>query len=450
MAINQSNAQRWLLILLLVAALLRLTTLGRNSIWLDEALSVQIASHTQAEIWSGALEDRHPPLYYSLLGAWLHWAGASEWAIRLPTALVSIFNVLLLYALGRRLAGWEVAVAAAALLAVAPLDIWYAREARMYVFVAFAALLMAWGWSMHAWWGGAAAAVGLALGLYFDYTMIPLWIGGSAAWLTYCWGSQRYTHTFTIWGGSALLGWGFYLPWRTQLQSYVLNFNTLHVLVRLRQATLLPDLSGQQLFAAVTVAGLGGAAVIALLIHLLRRSPMRRLFLVLICVGFVAITLVGALPRFYIAKRVLTTGGPLALLLIAWAILQLQQQRQAILSVSLAISLAATLAMLIFVAKDDWRSVVARLNQEANANTIVWIDPSYNAVPYNHYQPVHPPQGGSVEQLATNNATEIWLVAERYPSSTIPASPSEQYLDQEWQWIESIPFYRLEVRHYRR
>ncbi|MFN2302642.1 MAG: hypothetical protein ACK2TV_02830, partial [Anaerolineales bacterium] len=43
----------------------------------------------------------------------------------------------------------------------------------------------------------------------------------------------------------------------------------------------------------------------------------------------------------------------------------------------------------------------------------------------------------------------IWLFAERFPGQLIPSSPTEQFLDENLDLQEIIPFYRLEVRRYR-
>ena len=80
------------------------------------------------------------------------WWGSSETAVRFPSALMSLINVGLLYGLGSRLANQRVALLAAALLAVSPLNIWYAQEARMYVFIAGAALLYALLLTWDSWW----------------------------------------------------------------------------------------------------------------------------------------------------------------------------------------------------------------------------------------------------------------------------------------------------------
>ena len=43
----------------------------------------------------------------------------------------------------------------------------------------------------------------------------------------------------------------------------------------------------------------------------------------------------------------------------------------------------------------------------------------------------------------------FWIVAERFPGQAIPSSPNEAWLDAQLHLVERVPYYRLEVRHYR-
>ena len=84
---------------------------------------------------------------------------------RLPSALASLLSVALVFVLARTLGlSLRAATAAAILLALAPLDIWYAREARMYALVAMAALVFAIGVTWDSWFGVPLAAAALTAG----------------------------------------------------------------------------------------------------------------------------------------------------------------------------------------------------------------------------------------------------------------------------------------------
>ena len=132
---------RWLapLLILLLAALLRLHQLGTQSLWNDEGNSVVQALRSLDEIAQHAARDIHPPGYYWLLHGWRLLTGSSEFALRLFSALASVLGVACFYAAGRWLYGRAAGLAAALFLALNGFSIWYAQETRMY------ALLALWG-----------------------------------------------------------------------------------------------------------------------------------------------------------------------------------------------------------------------------------------------------------------------------------------------------------------
>jgi hypothetical protein len=127
---------RWwpLAALTLLAAALRLSTLGLQSFWYDEAFTPVHVLHPSliSTLRSVAHTENNPPLWY--LVAWLDWRllGTGEVALRLPSALAGIASVPVAWAIGCELAGRRAAIAGAALVAVSPLFVWYSQEARPY------------------------------------------------------------------------------------------------------------------------------------------------------------------------------------------------------------------------------------------------------------------------------------------------------------------------------
>ncbi len=129
-----------LLALTLGSALLRLE--GRGiSLWLDEALSVGIASHGVTEIPAVLVQDASPPLYYLLLHVWMAVFGTSEVAVRSLSLVFAVAMVPVAFWAGRSLFGRRVGWLAAALAATSPYLNTYAQEARMYTLVALLALV---------------------------------------------------------------------------------------------------------------------------------------------------------------------------------------------------------------------------------------------------------------------------------------------------------------------
>jgi mannosyltransferase len=115
------------------SAIPRLVNLGSQSLWFDETYTVYIARMPFDRMIRSILVDGvHPPLYYWLMAVWIRLFGASEFSIRLPSALAGALAVVLLYFLVRRVAGEWPGVLAAGLLALSPFAVWYAQDARMY------------------------------------------------------------------------------------------------------------------------------------------------------------------------------------------------------------------------------------------------------------------------------------------------------------------------------
>jgi len=131
--------------LTVAAAALRLSTLGLQSFWYDEAFTPVHVLHPSlwATLRSVVHSENTPPLWYLLAWADSRILGTGEVALRLPSALAGIATVPVAWAIGRELAGRRAALACAALVAFNPLLVWYSQEARAYaLFVLMAALAM--------------------------------------------------------------------------------------------------------------------------------------------------------------------------------------------------------------------------------------------------------------------------------------------------------------------
>ena len=131
-----------LVVILLLAAFLRIFLIGNHSLWLDELASIRFADNNLQElIKKVALFDNHPPTYYIFLHYWVLLFGDSEASLRMPSAIFSVLSVFLTYKVGTILFDQRVAAIAALLLALSGFSIYYAQEARMYSLLAFASVL---------------------------------------------------------------------------------------------------------------------------------------------------------------------------------------------------------------------------------------------------------------------------------------------------------------------
>src|SRR3989344_7896582 len=88
--------------ILLISFVLRLVNLNQ-SFWLDEAAQVIESTRPFSQQFNIA-SDFHPPLYHLMLHFWLKM-GTSEWFVRLPSVLLGVMSVFVVYQIGKNLLG---------------------------------------------------------------------------------------------------------------------------------------------------------------------------------------------------------------------------------------------------------------------------------------------------------------------------------------------------------
>ncbi len=132
--------------LMVLAAALRFATLDLQSFWYDEAFTpVHVLRASLFTTLHGVVHTENtPPLWYVLEWGVSRVLGTGEVELRLLSAFAGLATVPIAWAIGRELSGRRAtAIAAAALVAVNPLFVWYSQEARAYgLFVLMAALAM--------------------------------------------------------------------------------------------------------------------------------------------------------------------------------------------------------------------------------------------------------------------------------------------------------------------
>jgi uncharacterized membrane protein len=117
--------------LTVASALVRLG--GRGfSLWVDEGVSLGIASHPLVEIPSVLALDGSPPLYYLLLHGWIQLFGSSAGAVRALSLVFALAAVPVAFWAGRSLLSARTGRMAAVLVATVPYLSVHSREARMY------------------------------------------------------------------------------------------------------------------------------------------------------------------------------------------------------------------------------------------------------------------------------------------------------------------------------
>jgi hypothetical protein len=319
----------------------------------------------------------------------------------------------------------------------------------MYAPVALMGLLISLGLVLPQWTGLLIASASLAIGLYLDYTMVPLWVGISAIWFTVWYPQNGNIRNLLVWFISSVVAWGIFLPWLPRMYNMLDRVNDVVFFNRIQSMVGLPAFS-----ATYYLVGLLLACVIAIvssytLSHLFRNRTIRRMTTPLVLLVYVIAIALFAVPRFYSIKRILVTGWSFIILFTAWLIVHFQGQRQRIWQGLLILSMLSSLIVLL-TPKDDWRSVATYFEGRELSDDVIWVDPGWDKVAYNYYDPGQDISYGKLVDLKeVAEQAEIWLIAERYMGQPVPSSDSEIWLNENLNLLETISFYRLEVRHYR-
>jgi len=118
--------------LCLVALVLRLYRLDECSLWFDEIFGATFAAQNFVDMTIAELRfDIHPPFWYVQLFLWAGVDHHDYWLL-LNSVLWSVAGVATIYITSKPVFGSRIALAAAALLAVAPISVMYAQFVRMY------------------------------------------------------------------------------------------------------------------------------------------------------------------------------------------------------------------------------------------------------------------------------------------------------------------------------
>ena len=214
-----------LLILLAGAAALRVVLLDARELFRDEAASWLLAQSAWAEIIPRSSSEPYPPLFAFALKACIGILGDAPASLRALSAATGVAMVGVTWVWARQAVGPRAAVIAAALVALSPLAIANAREARMYALESF--------FAVSAWWllwrlltderrGASRSMVVLAAGLAVAG---ELWTQPTGVAV---FGLQAMVVALLAWrrrqGASAatvglVIGFAAFLPWLPRLVS---------------------------------------------------------------------------------------------------------------------------------------------------------------------------------------------------------------------------------------
>lgn len=205
--------------ILLTCMALRVWGLSAQSLWWDEAYSVHLAQMPVSATIRTTAADIHPPLYYVLLHGWGALAGWSELSVRSLSLAFDLLLVAAVFALVRAMYDRATATWAMLLVALAPLHIVYAQEARMYTLLALQFLALCYAlWRLTldrrpaTWATWALLVLAEVTSLYTHYfaalAVIYVNLVFGVLWL-----ARRTRRSPLHWLAAQALALALYLPW---------------------------------------------------------------------------------------------------------------------------------------------------------------------------------------------------------------------------------------------
>jgi 4-amino-4-deoxy-L-arabinose transferase-like glycosyltransferase len=507
------SAARWsiwlnalIAVLLLAAALVVcLHSLGAQPLWLDEGWTWAIV--TSGSFGSLIRDLFRPSQAYPLFNLLLKpvtLVSDSEWALRLPAALIGAFAVPALFALGRELRGPVLGLGSALLLLVSQFALRQAQDTKAYSLMLLAAILLAWALARALRRGTRrdwllAAAFAMA-SLFVHRLLIFTVLGGVVAWAL----SSRHPRRYWVLLGVGVAGvlvvaglaWaqdlvraGAQFPrvdpvraaWRTFVQ-----FSTGLWIYELQLEWLIPFM----------LLSLGGA--VRLLLDLRWHRHVRSVLIIVSLLAVPALLFAGILLlRPFYVTRYWTALLPFYLLTLGWNLPELHTPRRwtsnGVWSVAaVALWCWAFLASIqslyqypagLFsgaTVKEDYRSAMSYLAEHVQPSDLVVVHPDYIQFMYDYYGSraghqlppprVYPHIGRVPEytqevfqaEVATDLATQTraWLLIGPPHASTVDpprdgadlgwvGSTFQQVNVDGWQQCKETPYRRfLDVRVY--
>lgn len=418
---------RLLLLVLLAGALLRLVALDRWSLWTDEQYGLGLA-HTYTLDHPAGPPDQHPPLYYLAMQQLIQVSTGESW-LRLPSALAGIVALLFIWKSGVAWQGRRFALLATALAAFSPLLIWYGREARMYgpAIAAWAASVYFYVQSFRrsSWLDAVGLAASNIIGLYLVYPSLALWLGQMALFILFWDMHGRKRGQLVRWilaqvatAAAFLLWW----PYLTLQMNRSITFNW--QLPFLDLSGTLAETFRRGLLLAVLLLLITIGVSLLVTSRASWQATVNRLALPLAWVAFLtflAVLVLGALPRGLSVRRQLLVFLIPLLLAGAWGLRRLRwrwlQPAVVLLSLCLAVYTVASPPY------EDWRGTLAFVAEQREADDLLFVYPWWRNASVAYYYPggLDAAELAPVQDLAPGEepfprGSTVWVVMNDHPS----------------------------------
>ena len=454
-------------LIMLAAAAARFYHLGVQPLWLDETLTwLYAGTHYQG----AAGQDIHPPLYFSLVRVWMHGvpglgipalAGQdNEFFLRGPSAVLGVLTVPLVFAAGRVIGGTRLGLVAALLFAVAPFQVRYGQEARMYALLTFLAALTMWGVAallapsrvdpsgakgsevdscatlgrrraLLAWLAIVAGSVGA---LYTHNTAGVLLVSWNLVVLVCLLaGDLRPARFAWHWGAAIATILVCWIPWlprllgqaREVMTDYWIPAPDLNRVIETLGALYLPLDQPFPLYVGTSLLMIGLWAVG--LFQWRRNSRWFVFLLVLVAAPITGVLLVSLVQPVFLARTLIWTTIPFSIAVAAGALsLKHGPLRMLILLAVVGLNLWGLADYYTSYKKESWDEAAAYVATNAAAGDVILIYKNYVKEPFNYYfrkyekdVPQFPLPNDAADREAQIQAlpphNRIWLVASHGP-----------------------------------
>jgi hypothetical protein len=175
---QKATRQPWAVLasLGILALVLRLWNLN-SDLWFDEVITlVEFVRPSFGEIITKYDSQNQHMLFSVLAHMSIGIFGESAWALRLPSVIMGIGSIWILFFFGRCVLGQREALFASVLMTVSYHHIWFSQNARGYVGLLFFAGLATWLWlemqRESTWARSACYIAAAALGIWIHLTMV--------------------------------------------------------------------------------------------------------------------------------------------------------------------------------------------------------------------------------------------------------------------------------------
>lgn len=434
---SRKNAERAVIVFTAIAALLRLYGLSTESLWLDEGTTVWRIARGYASMFFDWDDATQGPLYYVALKAWCGLVGTTEFALRLPSAILGVITVPLVYRLGRRLFGTATGVLAALLLAINPFAIHYSQEARPYaLFLLLSVVSVGYLLRLCERYArrDAAAYVIASTAAFYTHAFAPFLLLTHGAIVLAA--RSRGPRDAAALSGRQLAGIAASIVFLCVPQSVAYAKELFDVAAGTSSASVIPEptlrflgkvfvnyfMSPRLAAAALLVIAFGFARAFA------AGERAREAALILLAAGACCAFLPWAVSKLFapiLTARYTIPALAAALILAAAGIAQLRGAfRAGALAIVLVLTGAALADYYTLVDKDPWRQTAEYLESESRAGDVIVVFPRWSYRPLGYYLAAPPDVRVAVprseEDLAglAAAAERVWLV-ESYPGPAV-------------------------------